>query len=146
VVLGRAQVREAAHAAFGQCVAHVAAKGLHPLGDDLADLHLDQEMRAAAQPGDRLFVGDEPLQIYLYAGVPPASRFIYWNAPNPNAIAERAAAVEREPRFFFLPRVAEQQRQAMRAERPGEPDPLEQRYEPWVTSPVGIVYRRRPAE
>lgn len=107
---------------------------------------LGEEIRAAAQPGDRLFVGDEPLQIYLYAGVPPASRFIYWNAPNPNAIAERAAAVEREPRFFFLPRVAEQQRQAMRAERPGEPDPLAQRYEPWVTSPVGIVYRRRPAE
>lgn len=104
---------------------------------------LGEAIRDAAQPGDRLFVGDEPLQIYFYAGVPPASRFIYWNAPNPNAIAERAAAVERVPTFFFLPRAAEAQRAAMRAEHPDAPDLLAQRYEPWLTSPVGTVYRRR---
>jgi hypothetical protein len=33
---------------------------------------LGQQIRAAAQPGDRLFVEDEPLQIYLYAGVAAA--------------------------------------------------------------------------
>ncbi len=107
---------------------------------------LGEQIRAAAQPGDRLFVGDEPLQIYLYAGVPPASRFIYWNAPNPNAIAERRAAVQREPTFFFIPAVAERQRQALLVERPGAPDPMAERYERWLTSPVGNVYRRRAAE
>ncbi len=103
-------------------------------------------IRAAARPGDRLFVGDEPLQIYLYAGVPPASRFIYWNAPNDNAIAERAEALRREPTFVFLTRAAEQDRQARLAHQPSEPDPLEQRYERWATSPVGVVFRRRSPE
>ena len=107
---------------------------------------LGREIRAAAQPGDRLFVGDEPLQIYLYAGVPPASRFIYWNAPNPSAIAERAEALRQEPTFVFVPRAAEQQRQAMLANRPAESDPMEQRYERWATSSVGVVYRRRSSE
>ncbi len=107
---------------------------------------LGREIRAAAQPGDRLFVQDEPLQIYLYAGVPPASRFIYWNAPNRRAIAERDEALRQEPTFVFLPRVAIQQRQAMLAEHPGASDPMEQRYERWATSSVGVVYRRRSSE
>lgn len=107
---------------------------------------LGREIRAAAQPGDRLFVGDEPLQIYLYAGVPPASRFIYWNAPHPGAIAERAEALRQEPTFVFITRAAKQQREARLANRPGAPDPMEQRYEPWATSSVGVVYRRRSLE
>ena len=117
--------------------------GIDPIEQEAQ--RLGEQIRAAAQPGDRLFVGDEPLQIYLYAGVPPASRFIYWNAPNPNAITERDDAVKRVPTFFFLPTVAERQRQALLAERPGEPDPMAQRYERWLTSPVGNVYRRRGA-
>jgi len=103
---------------------------------------LGGEIRAAARPGDRIFVADEPLQIYLYAGVPPASRFLYWNAPHRSAIAEREAAVAREPTFYFIPRIAEEQRQAHRAGT-GEPDPMERNYERWATSPVGVVFRRR---
>jgi hypothetical protein len=104
---------------------------------------LGQQIRAAAQPGDRLFVGDEPIQIYLYAGVPPASRFIYWNAPNPSAIAEREEAFKRKPTFVFVTHETEQQLQARRANPTADPDPIGQSYEPWATSPVGVVYRRR---
>ena len=104
---------------------------------------LGGQIRAAAQPGDRLFVQDEPIQIYLYAGVPPASRFIYWNAPNPSAIPERDAAFKQKPTFVFVTHETEQQRQARRADPTADPDPIAESYEPWATSPVGVVYRRR---
>jgi hypothetical protein len=107
---------------------------------------IGHQIRAAAQPGDRLFVEDEPLQIYLYAGVPPASRFIYWNAPNPAAIAERAAAVHQQPTFVFLTLTSDRRLQARRADKPADPAPIDaidQSYERWLTSPLGVVYRRR---
>jgi len=104
---------------------------------------LGREIGAAAQPGDRLFVGEAPLQIYLYSGVPPASRFIYWNAPNRHAIAEREQALRAEPAFVFLSSDAVRLTQERLA---GAPDPMLQRYELWLTSTVGVVYRRRPSE
>jgi hypothetical protein len=107
---------------------------------------LGEQIRAAAQPGDRLYVEDEPLQIYLYAGVPPASRFIYWNAPNPAAFAERAAAFAQKPTFVFLTRASEQRLQARRADPTGAPNPIDQGYEPFLASPVGVVYRRAATE
>ena len=103
---------------------------------------IGQQIHAAAQPGDRLLVEDEPLQIYLYAGVPPASRFIYWNAPSPGAIADRSAAFQRKPTFVFLTHASEQRLQARRANPTADPDPIDQSYEPWLASPVGVVYRR----
>lgn len=107
---------------------------------------LGQQIRAAAQPGDRLFVEDEPLQIYLYAGVPPASRFLYWNAPNPAAVAERRAAYERKPTFVFLTHASEQRLEARRADPSAAPDAIDRDYERWLTSPVGVVYRRGPVD
>jgi hypothetical protein len=104
---------------------------------------LGREIGAAAQPGDRLFVGEAPLQIYLYSGVPPASRFIYWNAPNSHAIPEREAALGAEPAFVFLSSDAVRQTQERLA---GAPDPMLQRYDLWLTSTVGAVYRRRAPE
>lgn len=105
---------------------------------------IGQQIRAAAQPGDRLYVEDEPLQIYLYAGVPPASRFIYWNAPNPDAMADRAAALKQNPTFLFVTQASERRLQALRANPTATPLPIDQSYAPWVTSPVGVVYRRDP--
>ena len=103
---------------------------------------LVNSIHAAAQPGDRLYVEDEPLQIYLYAGVPPASRFLYWNAPNPGAIADRAAAFQHNPTFVFIPAPANGDCRRGEQTRAVRTLPIDQSYEPWLTSPVGVVYRR----
>jgi 4-amino-4-deoxy-L-arabinose transferase-like glycosyltransferase len=102
-----------------------------------------EQIRAAARPGDRLFVEDEPLQIYLYAGVPPASRFIYWNAPNSDAIADRAAALQRKPAFVVLTLASARRMHDLRADATAVRGPLAEGYEEWLASPVGVVYRRR---
>ena len=61
-----------------------------------------ERIRQAAKPGDTLFVEDQPFSIYVYAGIPPVSRFIYWNAPNPEAEPAFGQSLELQPTFVFV--------------------------------------------
>jgi 4-amino-4-deoxy-L-arabinose transferase-like glycosyltransferase len=72
----------------------------HPQSDDAHTIA--RRIAAAAQPGDTLFVEDQPFDIYAFAGLAPATRMIYWNAPRPDAIRTRQRDLERLPPFVVV--------------------------------------------
>ena len=96
-------------------------------------------------------VEDQPFSILIYAGLPSATRFIYYNSPHPNVPAARRAALLTLPPFLFVTH-----RTRARVERVGsdETNPdyvfwaefLRDNYEEWLSEDIGFVYRpkRRP--
>jgi hypothetical protein len=104
-------------------------------------------IRAAAQAGDTLLVEGEPYSIYVYAGVRPASRFIYWNAPHPQAQDAFRNALQSHPRFVVMTPESADRIRKLRTDHSLHTDPIAQvlseAYEEWFDLPLGgTVYRR----
>jgi hypothetical protein len=123
--------------------------GRHSTPAQNDDVHIIARcIAAAAQPGDALFVEDEPFNIYTFAGLSPATRFIYWNAPHPDAIATRQADVERLPAFVVLtPRTYEYVRTGTLPPNDAVFPPfaavMHAEYREWVTTRSGTIYLRK---
>ncbi len=103
---------------------------------------IGKAIRAAAQPGDTLFMDELPFDLYVYAGLPPAARILYWDAPTRDAFPNRKRAVDAKPRFIGLqPGVL----QAIRAGRSEVYDAqqFEADYEEWLHTPSLLIFRRR---
>ncbi len=115
---------------------------------DLEDM--GKHIQDAARPGDTLLLESEGFAIYMYAGVPPPTRFIYEDAPNPAGNAERARALAGLPTFIVargeLDNYMQQGTPATAAPVHYQQwlNTLRQHYERWVVSRYvnGAVYRR----
>ncbi|MFQ5666503.1 MAG: hypothetical protein ACE5I7_08730 [Candidatus Binatia bacterium] len=107
---------------------------------------LGLRIHAAARPGDTLFVKDEPFDLYLYAGMPPMTRFIYQDSPAPGVRQVWASALMRQPTFIFISHGTEERMRRVRGGFEfGLAKVLAERYVQWITDPLGIVYWRRNA-
>jgi hypothetical protein len=100
-------------------------------------------IHAAARPGDTLFVKDEPFHIYMYAQMPPMTRFIYPESPAPGALSVWAGALQRRPTFIVVSHgthdrlpFAKEGLEANLAKL------LAAHYALWLNDPIAVVYRR----
>jgi hypothetical protein len=101
-----------------------------------------QRIRAAATPGDTLFVKDEPYQIYMYAEIPPLTRFIYPDSPAPNAVNVWASALQQRPTFIVISHGTQERLPNAQSGLEGDlAKMLAADYELWFDGPVGMVYR-----
>lgn len=70
-----------------------------PTPEDVAHV-LGRKIRASARMGDTIHVDDEPFDLYVFSGLRPVTRFIYWNAPHPGAIEAMTADLVANPPTF----------------------------------------------
>ncbi len=111
---------------------------------------MGRQIQEAARPGDTLMLESEAFAMYMYAGVPPPTRFIYENAPNPAGDVERGRALAGLPTYILarpeLDNYMQQGTPKAAAPRHYQPwiETLREHYERWVVSRQvnGAVYRR----
>jgi hypothetical protein len=100
-------------------------------------------IRDAAKPGDTLFVKDEPYLIYMYAHMPPMTRFIYPESPAPGAVTVWANAVQRKPTFIVISHGTQERMPGVKEGFEADlAKMLAADYELWLNDPIAVVYRR----
>ncbi len=100
-------------------------------------------IREAAQPGDRLFVEGENFHLYLYAGLPPATRYLYESAPGSHQA--RLAMFDDPPRWLAVSRLTQAYMEGAVPMPPWSTTIvalLRDRYTLVDADPVGAIYRR----
>lgn len=104
---------------------------------------IGQRIREAAKPGDTLFVKDEPYQLYVYAGMPPMTRFIYDDSPAPGAVDIWASALKLRPTFIVISRGTQGRLPSAKDGFEGDLARLvADEYQLWIDDPQCVVYRR----
>jgi 4-amino-4-deoxy-L-arabinose transferase-like glycosyltransferase len=127
---------------------YLPARHYHVLpGSDFGE-QIGRHIRELARKGDTLLLEDQPFQIYAFAGLPPATRFIYYNAPHKGIDELRQHDVERRPTFIFLTHHTYElvRHHVMPPNVPAFPafaQMMYNHYEECFAEPVGALYRRK---
>lgn len=112
---------------------------------DVRQREMGAEIQGVAQPEDTLLVFDEPYSLYMYAGIPPCTRHIYFDFPHVRPLEDLKRAISEKPSFIFVShdtkkRLESTEKQAPRIEHLRTVVPEE--YTIIFEKPLGIVYRR----
>jgi 4-amino-4-deoxy-L-arabinose transferase-like glycosyltransferase len=126
----------------GAWTAH--ALQLQPLGGRSPIADLAEQIRNARQPGDTLFVKDEPYLLYAETGMRPLTRIFYPDAPTAGALETWVGVLARRPTFICVSHGTEGRLPSAQQGFEGDlARVLAQEYQRWVVHPIGVVYRRK---
>ncbi len=126
----------------GQWIAHGSqlqpVRGRSPVAD------LAEKIRDASQPGDTLFVKDEPYLLYAETAMRPLSRIFYPDAPTTGAGQAWHAVLQRRPTFIYVSHGTEARLPSAQQGFEGDLARLLTRdYDRWLVHAIGVVYKRK---